>query len=100
MNRRELLAGLVASAASCGVVATADVIEETPQPLLLVLHIDQHLSQAQRHAINEEWDAIQQKEPRMPQVVVLGKGMTLEAVLDPRVRPLPTRQPTWPPCTE
>lgn len=88
VSRRELLAGLIAGAASCGVVATADVIEAEPRPLLLVLKIDQHLSQAQRHAINEEWDAIRQKEPRMPQVVVLQKGMTLEAVIDPRTRPV------------
>jgi len=85
MNRRELLQGLVAGAAACGVTATADVIEAEPRPLLLVLTVPKTLSMAQQHGIMEEWDAIRQKDSRMPRVVVLSNGMTLEAVLDPRV---------------
>lgn len=84
MNRRELLSGLVATLAAGGVAASADVIESEPMPLLLVLKSDKPLNQDQHAAIRRHYDTMREQDSRLPLLVVLEPGMTLEAVTDPR----------------
>jgi hypothetical protein len=84
MNRRELLSGLVATLAAGGVAASAEVIEAEPAPLLLVLKSDKPLNQSQHDAIRRHYDAMRDRDSRLPLLVVLEPGMALEAVLDPR----------------
>lgn len=86
LNRRELLKGLATIAGGAGVaIGSVEDVPAEPLPLLMVLRTYDRISDEARKCIQQSWAKVREGNDKIPQLVVLDNGATLDAVIDPRV---------------
>ena len=82
MKRRMIMSAMAAGGAGAASADAIQFVEPTPRPILIAVRLDNYLSSEAVQRISERLRPIEEK-VGIPFVIV-PKGMTLEAVLDPR----------------